>query len=192
MIRYGAFNAAFFCPTVTYLGCRPNRIFCKSQLICFQWQIPFHFVPTNATIRAAVSYASLQQQALFLSILNLFFLPSFPFPKNCSAALSGASTAGERGPTEDSVCRGKSWSHCLPRAWSNAVLERATDILRGMSRTDYYWDWQAEVLWHGPRSGHVDGLYHLPDRDRREAQVSILQSQEDRICQIIINQAGMV
>lgn len=54
---------------------------------------------------------------------------------------------------------------------SDAVLEGAAHVLRGVSSTDHHRDGQAEVLRHGPGSDHVDGVDHLPDRNGREAQV---------------------
>lgn len=100
---------------------------------------------------------------------------SLRFPEILPPTLPGASAAGERGPAEDGVRRREGRSHRVPRARSDAVLERAADVLRGVSSTDYHRDGQAEVLRLGPRSDHVDGLDHLPDRDRREAQVSTPQ-----------------
>lgn len=131
----------------------------------------------NPAVRAAVFCASSGKQTLSLSIFLLLFLPcsAFGFLKSAPPTLSGASAAGERGPAEDSVRWWEGRSHRVPRAWSDAVLERATDILRGVSITDYHWDRQAKVLQHGPRSDHMDGLYHLSDRDWREAQVYTLQ-----------------
>lgn len=137
----------------------------------------------NTTVRAAVFCASFGKQTHSPSIFPFLFLPCpARFPKLCSPTLPGASAAGERGPAEDGVRWREGRGHRLPRARSDAVLEGAADILRGVSSADYHWDGQAEVLQHGPRSDHVDGLYHLSDRDRREAQVSTLQEQEHRIC----------
>lgn len=85
--------------------------------------------------------------------------------------LSGASPAGECSPAEDGVRWWEGWSHCMLWAWSNAVLEGATDILRGVPCPNNYWDRQAEVLWHGPWPDHLDGHHYLSNRDRRETQV---------------------
>lgn len=59
------------------------------------------------------------------------------------------------------------------------MLEGAADVLRGVSGADHHGDGQAEVLQHGPRSDHVDGIDHLSDRDRREAKVPKLAEQEE-------------
>lgn len=69
------------------------------------------------------------------------------------------------------------------------MLEGAADVLRGVSGADHHGDGQAEVLQHGPRSDHVDGIDHLSDRDRREAKVPKLPEQEESTCQGL-NQDG--
>lgn len=66
----------------------------------------------------------------------------------------------------------------MPRTRGDAVLEGAADALRGVPGADHHGDGQAEVLWHGSRSDHVDGLGHLSNRDRREAQVSAARGRE--------------
>lgn len=106
-------------------------------------------------------------------LLNKFFLfgfcPCLPSPP---AHLPGASAAGERGAAEDGVRRREGRGHRVPRARGDAVLEGAADALRGLPGADHHGDGQAQVLRHGAGSDHVDGLGHLSDRDRGEAQVS--------------------
>lgn len=136
---------------------------------------------------------------------STFFLKSFVQPSarpiSCStnpsflvfvlsllACPPGASTAGERGAAADSVCRREGGGHRLPGARGDAVLEGAADALRGLSGADHHGDGQAQVLRHGAGSDHVDGLGHLSDRDRGEAQVSACRIFA-RLCSPVINAA---
>lgn len=131
----------------------------------------------NTAVLAAVFRASLGKQTLSF-LFSILFRPCSVelFTKACLHALPGASAARERSPAEDGVRWREGRSHRVPWARSDAVLERAANILRRVSGADHHRDWQAEVLRHGPRSDHVDGLDHLSDRDRREAQVSTIPS----------------
>lgn len=131
----------------------------------------------NTAVLAAVFRASLGKQTLSF-LFSILFLPCSVelFTKASLHALPGASAARERSPAEDGVRWREGRSHRVPWARSDAVLERAANVLRRVSGADHHRDGQAEVLRHGPRSDHVDGLDHLSDRDRREAQVSTIPS----------------
>lgn len=100
------------------------------------------------------------------SVFVLAFPPSLP------TRPPGASAAGERGAAEDGVRWREGRGHRVPRARGDAVLEGAADVLRGVPGANHHGDGQAQVLRHGAGSDHVDGLGHLSDRHRGEAQVS--------------------
>lgn len=183
---YSAFNLAsssLCCTWGTETGVHFTEEGCKiTAAVChLQWQSSYRLALTEHSCQSSCVLCVIWKTKCFsfhflISVSSLF---SFHFNKISSRSLPGASAAGERGPAEDGVCRREGRSHRVPRARSDAVLERASDVLRGVSSTDYHRDGQAEVLWHGPRSDHVDGLNHLSDRNRREAQVSTLQEQEN-------------
>lgn len=66
------------------------------------------------------------------------------------------------------------------------MLEGAADALRGLPGADHHGDGQAQVLWHGAGSDHVDGLGHLSDRNGGEAQVAAAPTD---VCCIFATQA---
>lgn len=153
---------------VLHLGNRAGEHLTEEQLLfvtssegaCIIWP------RRNTAVRAAVFCASFEKK-LYCIYFSFFLVQRFP--KICPPALPGASAAGERGSAEDGVRRGEGRSHRLPRARSDAVLEGAAHVLRGVPSTDHHGDRQAEVLQLGPRSDHLDGIHHLSDRDRRKA-----------------------
>lgn len=84
---------------------------------------------------------------------------------------SGKTVAGECSTATNSLCRRESRSHRYAGTRSDAGMERAAHILRGLPNADHHSNRQVTFLWDGAWSADVDGEHHLSDRNWGETKV---------------------